>query len=454
MNSPFPPDFAWGAAAAAYQIEGAWNEDGKGPSVWDMMSHQPGKIHLNQTGDVACDHYHRYPEDVALMKEIGLKAYRLSLSWSRILPEGVGAVNPKGLEFYDRLIDTLLEAGVQPWVTLFHWDMPLALYRRGGWLQRESVEWFGEYTAVVVKALGDRVKHWMTINEPSVFITIGHYDGVHAPGDKLPMSQILSISHHVLMAHGRAVQTIRAHSPQPAQIGFAPTAGAKIPLTNSAADIEAARETYFRIHPGTVWGISLWNDPVFLGKYPDEAPEVYGKDWPEMGPDDLKLISQPLDFIGYNCYTGDWVKAGPEGRPEVVPFEPGNPVGSLWWLQLMPDALYWAARFQTERYGKKPFVITENGLSNLDWIALDGKVHDPQRIDYVHRYLRGLKRAGEEGIPLAGYFYWSLMDNFEWAEGYKPRFGLIHVDYTTQKRTLKDSAYWYREVIRSNGATI
>ena len=294
----------------------------------------------------------------------------------------------------------------------------------------------------------------MTLNEPPVFIALGHLHGVHAPGDKLPMSQVLRAAHHTLMAHGRGVQAIRAHSPRPALVGFAPTAGAKVPVTESAADIEAARQTYFGLKKDAVWGLSLWNDPVYLGKYPDEAPEIYGDDWPSVSAADLELISQPLDFIGYNCYTGDFVRADSGGKPEIVPFEKGNPTGALNWLQLIPDALYWAARFQMERYGRKPFVVTENGLCNLDWIALDGKVHDAQRVDYIHRYLIGLKRAGAEGYPISGYFYWSIMDNFEWAEGYRPRFGLIHVDYETQRRTIKESAHWYREVIRTNGACI
>ncbi|HEY5791994.1 MAG TPA: family 1 glycosylhydrolase, partial [Chthoniobacterales bacterium] len=247
---------------------------------------------------------------------------------------------------------------------------------------------------------------------------------------------------------------IRACSPQPAQVGFAPTMGAKVPATQSPADIEAARQVYFRLQSDSIWGLSLWNDPVFLGKYPDEAPSVYGRNWPEIRAEDLELIAQPLDFVGYNCYTGDVIRAGADGRPETLPYPPGNPRGSLDWLQMLPDALYWSVRFQVERYGRKPFVITENGLANLDWVALDGKVRDPQRIDYMHRYLRGLKRAAEEGFPVGGYFYWSFLDNFEWAEGYQPRFGLVHVDFETQARTLKESAAWYCEVIRTNGADL
>jgi len=455
MKSSFPQDFAWGAATSAYQIEGAWNEDGKGPSVWDQMCHhRPERIWRRETGDVACDHYHRYREDVALMKEIGLKAYRLSLSWSRILPEGTGNPNPAGLDFYRRLMDELLGAGITPWVTLFHWDLPLALYHRGGWLNRDCVEWFGDYTEVVVKALGGQVKHWITMNEPSIFVNLGHFVGVNAPGDKLPLAPVLRIMHHVLMAHGRSVQAIRAITPQPARVGYAPTSGARIPATDSAADIEAARRCYFQVDTQSPTHLALWTDPVFLGKYPDEAQATLGDAMPKATDGEMKLIAQPLDFIGYNCYTGERVRAGEQGAPEIVPFEPGNAMATLSWLQLAPESLYWSARFLTERYGKLPYVVTENGFSGHDWVHLDGKVHDPARIDYTHRNLLGLRRAASEGIPVGGYFHWSVMDNFEWHEGYRERCGLIHVDYRTQTRTLKDSAYWYREVIRTNGANL
>lgn len=454
QSTVFAPDFVWGAAAAAYQIEGAWDEDGKGPSVWDMYARRPGKINRSENGDVACDHYHRYQEDVGVMQAIGLQAYRLSVSWPRVLPEGVGAVNAKGLDFYDRLIDALLAAGVQPWVTLFHWDFPLALYQKGGWLNRDSVEWFGEYAGAVVRALGDRVKHWITLNEPAVFIELGHISGRHAPGDQLEFGQALLASHHVLMAHGRAVQAIRAHTPQPALVGFAPNARSKVPFTDSPEDIAAAREATFRPDPNSVWSISHWNDPVFLGKYFDSAPEIYGAAWPRVKSEDLQLIAQPLDFRGLNCYSSEFIRAGADGQPKMVPHPTGNPGGTLDWLRVVPDSLYWGARFQAERYGAVPLVITENGLCNLDWVALDGRVHDPQRVDFMQRYLLGLRRAIEEGVSVAGYFYWSVMDNFEWQEGYQPRFGLVHVDYESQKRTLKDSALWYRRVIETNGASL
>lgn len=450
----FPQNFAWGAAAAAYQIEGAWNEDGKGPSVWDQFCHhRQDKLFENHTGDVACDHYHRYREDVALMKEIGLNAYRLSIAWTRVLPEGVGTVNQRGLDFYNRLVDALLEAGIAPWVTLFHWDYPLALYQRGGWLNRDCADWFAEYTAVVVKALGDRVKHWMTLNEPPSFMFGGHQAGEQAPGDRLPFNLVLAGSHHVLLSHGRSVQAIRANSPQPAMVGFGPTVGVKMPATESAADIEAARKLYFKANR-SVWDLVFWTDPVYLGHYSSETMETLGPDMPRIAPGDMETIHQPLDFLGFNCYTGSRVRAGKNGEPESLPHEPGQPMGVPTWLRLAPEALYWAARFQTERYGRLPFVVTENGLGMRDWVHLDGAVHDADRIDFMHRYLRGLKRAADEGIPLGGYFYWSIMDNFEWSSGYKERFGLIHVDYRDQKRTLKDSALWYGEVIRTNGSLL
>ncbi len=347
-----------------------------------------------------------------------------------------------------------MAAGIQPWLTLFHWDLPLALYQRGGWQNRESAEWFGDYATVLAKALGDRVSHWMTFNEPTVFLNLGYRSGEHAPGDQLGHAALWKSVHHVLMSHGKAVQAIRAHSPQPCKIGWAPNTNSMVPETETKADIDAARKAFFEINEIPLWSVSLWNDPVFLGKYP-KRPASYTEDnWPQPEPGDMKLIHQPLDFIGCNCYSGHKVRAGKSGKPETIPWAAGVPAGTLTWLTLMPDSLYWISRFKMERYGKLPFVVTENGLCNVDWVALDGKVHDPQRIDYVHRYLKGLKRAAKEGIPLGGYFYWSIFDNFEWAEGYKSRFGLVYVDYQTQKRTLKDSARWYGEVIRTNGAKI
>jgi beta-glucosidase len=452
---PFPKDFTWGAAAAAYQIEGAVAEDGRGPSIWDVHTHEAGKIFENHNGDVACDHYHRYPEDVAILRAMQAKAYRLSISWSRVIPEGTGKPNAKGLAFYDKLFDSLLEAGVTPWVTLFHWDLPNALQRRGGFLNRDMVEWFGDYAALIASRYGDRVKHWMTFNEPPCTVGLGLQEGIFAPGYKLPYADCLLAAHNLLMAHGRGVQALRAGCTGKVKISLAHTSRDRIPATESKRDIEAARSSYFACQEKTMWNLAWWADPILFGKYPEDGVKAYGKDMPKVSAADLKLISQKIDFIAYNCYTGWHVRAGQDGKPEKIvdSFGIGNSRGTLSWLTVAPDALYWAARFQTERY-KLPIVFSENGYCNTDFVHLDGKVHDPQRIDFLARYLGKLKRAADEGVPLAGYFYWSILDNFEWCEGYKDRFGLVHVDYQTQKRTPKDSYYWYREVIRTNGANL
>jgi beta-glucosidase len=444
----FPQDFVWGAAAASFQIEGAANDDGKGPSVWDMFCTKPGAVFGGHTGNVACDHYRRYAGDVALMKEIGLKAYRLSISWPRVVPEGTGAVNEKGLAFYDRLIDALLAAGIEPYVTLFHWDFPLALYRRGGWLSPDSPAWFADYADLLARRYSDRVKCWMTHNEPQCFTLLGHESGIHAPGDKLARSEILVAIHHALLAHGKGTQALRAAARQPLKIGIAPVGGTSMPATESDADRRAASEHMWNCHANT-WANSWWLDPVFLGKYPDDGLRTFAPHVPKIGPNDFATIQQPLDFLGLNIYYATVVRARSDGKPEVVPPAPGSPMNALAW-SITPDALYYGPKGFYERYGK-PIFITENGVTVRDAVATDGKVHDPQRIDFTRRYLRSLHRAISEGVKVNGYFHWSVMDNFEWAEGYKERFGLIHVDYATQERTLKDSAYWYRDVIASNG---
>lgn len=453
---PFPSNFTWGAAAAAYQIEGAVAEDGRTPSIWDVFTHQPGKIFEGHTGDVACDHYHRWPEDVALMRNLGIKAYRMSISWSRVLPQGTGKPNPKGLAFYDKLFDALLEAGITPWVTLFHWDLPNALQRRGGFQNRDMVEWFGDYAALIAQRYGDRVKHFITINEPPCVVGLGLQEGKFAPGYTLPYSECLQAAHHLLMAHGRAVQALRADCEGKIKVSIAQTCQVRIPATDSKRDIEATRRCYFSSIPRDMWNLSWWADPIAFGHYPADGLKAHAADLPEIKAGDMKLISQKIDFLAYNCYSGWRVRADEKGNPQRMAADGwgvGNPRGTLHWLHIAPDALYWAARFQTERY-QLPMVFSENGYCNTDFVHLDGKVHDPQRIDYLARYLGGLKRAADEGVPLAGYFYWTILDNFEWCEGYKDRFGLIHVDYQTQKRTPKDSYHWYREVIRRHGANL
>ena len=445
----FPKDFVWGAAAASYQVEGGAYEDGKGLSVWDMFCRQPGKIWEGNTGDVACDHYHRYQEDARLMGEIGLKAYRLSISWPRVIPAGVGAVNEKGLAFYDRLIDALLENGVQPWVTLFHWDYPYALYCRGGWLNRESSDWFAEYTRVIVDRLSDRVSNWMTLNEPQIFIGLGHHSGQHAPGLQLGFSDVLLAAHNALLAHGKAVQVLRAQAKTEPVIGVVPVGVTRIPATDSPADIEAARARMFSIWSKNCWNNTWFADPMVLGKYPEDGMKLFEGEMPEVPDGDMKTICQPLDFYGTNIYSGQVIRSTGDGGSRSVKSSDGPPLTTMEW-QVIPEALYWGPRFLWERY-KLPIVIAENGMGNCDWIHLDGKVHDPQRIDFLTRYLSELKRAIDDGVVAKGYFLWSITDNFEWAQGYKQRFGLVYVDYPTQKRILKDSAYWYKDVIAANG---
>jgi beta-glucosidase len=450
MAMIFPKDFVWGSAASSYQVEGAAWCDGGGASVWDMLGRQPGKINNGDSGDVACDHYHRYREDVGLMAEIGLQAYRLSVSWPRVLPQGVGAVNTKGLDFYSRLVDALLEHGITPWVTLFHWDFPYALYCRGGWLNRDSADWFADYTALVVDKLSDRVTHWITLNEPQCFIGMGHLDGTHAPGLQMGVAEVLLAAHHALLAHGQAVQVIRARARTAPLISAAQAGTVSMPDTDQPEDIAAARTSMFAIREKRFFNNSWFSDPMILGHYPEEGVRLFDTDMPEIQAADLVTIQQPLDFFGANIYSGNYICANPAGG-----FEPaadrGSSVTAMGW-PITPEALYWGPRFFHERY-RLPIVITENGMANDDRIE-DGGIDDQARIDYLQQYLQQYARAIADGVPAQGYFLWSIMDNFEWAEGYAKRFGLIHVDYATQQRTLKASAHWYRQVIAANGGNL
>jgi beta-glucosidase len=448
----FSKNFKWGVATAAYQIEGAPYIVGGGKSVWDMLCSRPGAIFEGNTGNVACDHYNRYKEDVALMKDLGIKNYRLSISWPRVLPNGTGKISAEGIAFYDNLIDSLLEAGIDPYVTLFHWDYPYELYCKGGWLNRDSADWFEEYVKLIVDRLSDRVTKWMTLNEPQCFINLGHENGVHAPGDKLGKAEVLRAAHNALRAHGRAVKVIRANAKKAPLVSWAPCGVASIPATNSPEDIEAARIATFDETSTNLWGNIWWMDPVYKGRYPEAAYNAFGKAAPEIRDGDMEEIFQPMDFFGVNIYHGSHVKAGADGKPEQLPLYEGFPRTAIQW-PVTPECLYWAPKFYYERYGK-PIYITENGLANTDWIAIDGSVKDPQRIDYLDRHLSQLKKAAEDGIEIGGYFQWSLMDNFEWAEGYKMRFGLVYVDYPTQRRIPKSSAYWYKNVIETNGENL
>ena len=457
----FPADFRWGAATAAYQIEGAWDRDGKGPSIWDAFAHHPGKIRGGDTGDTACDHYHRLDEDLDLMASIGLKAYRFSFSWPRILPDGTGSVNEAGLAFYDRLIDGLLARGIEPWATIFHWCLPLALHERGGWLDADSPRWFEEYASVLGRRFGGRVRHWMTLNEPQMFVTLGYASGVHAPGLVLPAPDIARIIHNVLCAHGRAVRALRAESPQPLEVGWASSVGTMTPAPGWGDDaevVEAARAAQFEADAGgkVAFASAVWCDPVFLGEYPADFLGKHGAGLPRGWERDMEIVSAPVDFCGMNIYNSynrfDRDAGGRVRNTHESGFGPGFPRTLFGW-PMTPEALYWGPRFYHERYGAA-VVITENGLSNPDWAELDGAVRDPARIDFLARYLRELRRGVADGVPVRGYFHWSLLDNFEWAEGYSQRFGLIHVDFPTGRRTPKQSAAWYAEVIRSRGASL
>lgn len=450
----FKKNFYWGVATAAHQIEGAPFEDGKGASVWDEFATVDGKIKDNQNANVACDHYHRFKEDVKLMADLGIKSYRFSIAWSRILPKGIGEINEKGIKFYSDLLDELKKYDIKPFITLYHWDLPLALQKMGGWLNPNSPKWFEEYTRVVVTHLGEKISDIITFNEPQCFIGVAHSRGDHAPGILLPTKDTVAISHHVLKAHGLSVLAIRELCKH-CKIGFAPTGSGCYPETESDENIEAARKAYFSI-PNKEnewwWNVSWFSDPVMLGSYPEEGLKLYGKYLPDGWQEDLKTIHQPLDFYGQNLYHGPAVRAKEDGSFEYCEREFGYSHTDMGW-PVTPKSLYWGPKFLYERYGK-PIIITENGMACHDWVSLDGKVHDPNRIDYLARYLSELKKASQDGIQIDGYFLWTFTDNFEWSLGYQVRLGLVYTDFKTQNRIPKDSAHWYSDVIKSNGENL
>jgi beta-glucosidase len=452
--SGFPPDFVWGTATAAYQIEGAAAEDGRGPSVWDVFCKKAGTVFEGHTGDVACDHYHRSSEDVALLKQLGVRSYRFSLSWTRLLPDGRGRVNEKGLDFYKRLLDQLEGAAIRPLVTLFHWDYPQALFDKGGWLSRDSAAWFADYASLAVARLGDRVKTWVTQNEPSVYIGEGHVRGTHAPGLKLTIPEALVTAHNSMRAHAQAVQAIRAGKHGGAtQVGYVLALGVYHPASDSREDLDAARALMFAVDGKSFWNNAWWMDPVLSGTYPEDGLRAYGSQVPKELEQDVAGMKQPLDFLGLNIYTSRAAQRSKAGLPESLGVPPGYPRSGVDWQPIMPQALYWGPRLVHERYGL-PIFITENGLSTRDQVFLDGEVHDPQRVDYLHRSLAELSRAIRDGVPIRGYYHWSLLDNFEWADGYKQRFGLVYVDYRSLRRVPKDSYHFYRNIIASNGRTV
>ena len=454
--SGFSKDFVWGAATASYQVEGAAFEGGKPLSIWDVFSHEEGKVYDNQNGDVSCDQYHRFPEDIAIMKSLGIQAYRFSVSWARVLPDGTGKVNPEGLAYYDALVDALLAAGITPYMTLYHWDLPYALHLRGGWLNPEIAEWFYEYAKLIGTHFKGRVKNYFTINEMHCVLGLGYYRGLHAPGLKVGKKDFFQIWKNLLLAHGYAVKALRETSTSDTRISYAANGGIFSPASDAAEDIEAAKQLSFEVLSNDLedasWTPALTSDPIYLGQLPKGLAEHFGQWLPPISQEEFELISQPLDFYAHNIYNSHLARLGAGGVPEVVGFRPGSARTSNQW-PVTPGALYWAPKFLYERYGK-PIVISENGMSCHDTISLDGKVHDPNREDFLHRYLLEYRRAAEDGVDLRGYFEWSLLDNFEWAEGYRERFGIVYVDYATQQRIPKDSAYFYKKIIETNGACL
>jgi len=435
----FPRDFAWGVATAATQIEGAAFEDGKTESIWDRFASSRSL----DAPTIACDHYHQYREDVALLAQLGISNYRLSVAWPRIFPEGDGAPNPKGLDFYDRLVDALLEAEITPWVTLYHWDLPQALEDRGGWRSRATSRAFAQYARLVVQRLGDRVKNWMSLNEILRFVPCGYAYGCDAPGAKEPAAVVNQIFHHALLAHGYAVEAVREFGGKQARIGLVHNPPTPVPVTETEADIAGARAEYKK-------GTEQLMGPVFLGSYTTSFLEAAGADGPAVEPGDLELISQKTDFLGLNVYYGEFVRGGLDGKPESVALPPQYPKADMPWLNITPQAMYWAIRHAQEAYGVDTFYITENGAAYLDRVGPSGQIHDLGRREYLRNHLISLHRAIQEGFDVRGYFLWSFMDNYEWGDGYSKRFGIVYVDYKTLRRIPKLSAEWYSKVIESN----
>lgn len=450
----FRDDFVWGVASSAYQIEGHDADDGCGAMIWDRFVKDGGTAD-GQGSEVTCDHMHRYKEDYKLMNLLSVKANRFSINWARLIPDGIGEVNQKAVALYRDMIQEMRKNGIEPYLTMYHWELPQALQDKGGWLNEEIIEWFAYYAKVVAENFSDIVENFITLNEPECFVGIGHLTGVHAPGLKLPHKDVFQIAHNALKAHGKAVITLRKYACRPIKIGYAPTCGMAIPYTNKPEDIEAARKVLFGFYGSMdnwTWNVAWFTDPVFLGKYPESGLEKFKEYLPEITEEDMELISQPLDFMGQNIYNGYYVAAGEDGEPKFIGYEPGYTQNFAKW-PVTPDCIYWGLKFIYERY-KYPIYITENGMTCHDCVSVDGKVHDPNRQDFLDRYLSAVQRAYDEGADIRGYFLWTFLDNFEWEKGYTEKFGIVHVDFVTQKRTVKDSAFWYKKVIETNGANL
>ncbi len=442
----FPAGFLWGAATSAYQIEGSPLADGAGPSIWHRFVRTPGKVQRGDSGDIACDHYRRMADDVALMKRLGLTAYRFSIAWGRVLPDGRGAVNAAGLGFYERLVDTLLAAGIEPMPTLFHWDLPAALDDRGGWLNPDIAEWFADYATVVCRRLDDRVRHWTTLNEPWVVANGGYLEGTLAPGHSNWFEAPIA-SHHLLRAHGRAVQAYRAIGRN--RIGLVVNLAPKHAASDRPEDVAAARRADAYMN-------RQYLDPVFFGRYPDEMTDIFGAAWPDWPADDFRLIGEPIDHVGVNYYMRDVIRDDPAAGPvrtALVP-QPRSTYTDTGWEVHAPgltEILAWVR----DRYGPVPLYVTENGAAFYDPpTADDGRLADPLRVAYLRDHLRAVAAAIGQGVDLRGYFAWSLLDNLEWSLGFAKRFGIVHVDFETQERTVKDSGRFYADVIASHGAAL
>lgn len=426
----FPPDFVWGAATAAYQIEGAWNLDGKGESIWDRFSHTPGKVINNDNGDVACDHYHRYRDDVRLMRQLGINAYRFSIAWSRVIPNGIGAVNEKGIDFYDRLVDALLEENIEPNATLYHWDLPQALQDKGGWGNRDIVGQFADYAALMGKRLGDRIKYWATLNEPWVIAFMGHRSGEHAPGFKDEALSI-QVSHHLLVAHGAGIDALRA-TVRDVKAGVVINLWPSETLHNTEQELQIAHDQWQK---DNAWFL----DPIFKGSYPADVLEKYGACAPKILPGDMAQIARNIDWWGINYYARHMIGAdGPLPESEYT---------EMGWEVHAPGMERMLVRLNNE-YQLPPTYITENGAAFAD-VVEDDYVYDPRRVNYIETHLAALANAIEHGVDVRGYFVWSLLDNFEWAWGYGKRFGIIYIDFETQQRIWKESAKWYGDHIRA-----
>ncbi|ATC66015.1 beta-glucosidase [Nibricoccus aquaticus] len=439
----FPASFAWGVATAAPQIEGAFDADGKSPSIWDVFSRKPGATHNGDTLDVACDHYHRYEADLDLMAALGMKHYRLSIAWPRIIPTGAGTLNTRGVDFYNRLIDASLKRGITPWVTMFHWDLPQVLEDKGGWPERVVVDAFADYADEIVKAYGDRVKNWITLNEIGVFLENGYGVGRHAPGRKEKPEVVNQAFHHAMLCHGHGVRAVREHGGKDARVGLTDNSRVTIPLTETAPDIEAAHEQFARRNARIL-------EPMYRGEY-GKNYLAHTKGWlPKIAANDFELIAQPTDFLGLNIYSGEIVRRGADGGPQHIAYPENFPTADSPWLKLNARCMYWGPRLAAEVFGAKDVVITESGAGYNDLPPVKGEVFDIHRLEYIRACLRELRRSIADGVPVSGYFAWSFMDNFEWADGYDRRFGIVYTDFKTQVRTPKASGRWYSQVVREN----